>query len=202
MTNGLLSRNLISAKMNNLFYMLLPFALMVIGCQNSLKDVERISSRKLVTQIDVSTGVQIIYSDSAIVKAKIITPELIHYKTNQPYYEMKKGMKAIFFDQQQQETSNIISDYALRREHEDIIELRKNVVATNKEGKVFKSDELIWNAKLHRFYTTKLVTILAPNQTTYGTEFWANEDFTYYEIQKSTGNFDVSDKGGSPPPTK
>lgn len=188
--------------MNKLLYILLFFVIVAaIGCQNSLKDVERISSRKLATQTDVSTGVEIIYSDSAVVKAKIITPELIHHKTNQPYYEMKKGMKVIFFDQQQQETSNIISDYALRREHEDIIEFRKNVVATRQDGKVFKSDELFWNAKLRRFYSTKLVTIITPNQTIYGTEFWANEAF-YYEIKQSTGNFDVSDKGGNLPPAK
>ena len=144
--------------------------------------------------VDISTGVEIIYSDSAVVKAKITTPELLHFKTDRPYDEMKKGVKAIFFDQNQQETSNIIADYAIRREHENIVELRKNVVATNKDGKIFKSDELIWDNNQHRFYSTKLVTIITPNQTVYGTEFWANDKFTYYEIKQSTGNFDVSNK--------
>ena len=62
------------------------------------------------------------------------------------------------------------------------------------ESKIFKSDELIWDNNQHRFYSTKLVTIITPNQTVYGTEFWANDKFTYYEIKQSTGNFDVSNK--------
>ena len=103
-------------------------------------------------------------------------------------------LRPFFFDENQQETSNIIADYAIRHEHENIVELRKNVVATNKDGKIFKSDELIWDNNQRRFYSNKLVTIITPNQTVYGTEFWANDKFTYYEIKQSTGDFDVSNK--------
>ena len=163
------------------------------GCVNDLRDVEKIASNKSIPTADISTGVEIIYSDSAVVKAKITTPELLHFKTDRPYDEMKKGVKAIFFDQNQQETSNIVADYAIRRE-QNIVELRKNVVATNKDGKIFKSDELIWDKNRRRFYSNKLVTIITPNQTVYGTEFWANDKFTYYEIKQSTGNFYVSNK--------
>ena len=127
------------------------------GCVNNLRDVERISSDQSTQLVDISTGVEIIYSDSAIVKAKITAPQLLHFKTAKPYDEMKKGVKAIFFDEHQQETSNIVADYAIRREGENIIELRKNVIATNKEGKIFKSDELIWDNNRHRFYSNKLM---------------------------------------------
>ncbi|MFN8406449.1 MAG: LPS export ABC transporter periplasmic protein LptC [Sphingobacteriaceae bacterium] len=182
----------------HILYCLLAVGIFVYtSCENNLREVEKVSSHKLATQIDTSKGVEIIYSDSAIVKAKIIAPELLHFKTDQPYYEMKKGVKAIFFDKDQLETSNVVADYAMSREHEDIIELRNNVVATNKEGRIFKSDELIWNSKQRRFYSTKLVTIITPSQTIHGTEFWANEGFTYYEIKQSTGDFDVSNKEGS-----
>lgn len=177
------------------FLLLLVGTFAHTGCVNNLHDVEKISSsNNSIPTIDISTGVEIIYSDSAVVKAKITTPQLFHFKTDKPYDEMKKGVKIIFFDENQQETSNIIADYAIRRGHENIVELRNNVVATNKEGKIFKSDELIWDNNRHRFYSNKLVTIITPNQTVYGTEFWANDKFSYYEIKQSTGNFDVSNK--------
>lgn len=199
MTSGSLNLSLTNPmfKLHHISYCLLLGAgtFTHTGCVNDLRDVEKISSsNNSIPTVDISTGVEIIYSDSAVVKAKITTPELLHFKTDKPYDEMKKGVKAIFFDENQQETSNIIADYAIRRGHENIIELRKNVVATNKDGKIFKSDELIWDNNQHRFYSNKLVTIITPNQTVYGTEFWANDKFTYYEIKQSTGDFDVSNK--------
>ena len=74
------------------------------------------------------------------------------------------------------------------------MELRNNVVVTNREGKTFKSDELIWDENTRRFYSNKTVAIVTPSQTIYGTRFWANEDFSYYEIEQSTGNFNIDQK--------
>ncbi|TZF86552.1 LPS export ABC transporter periplasmic protein LptC (plasmid) [Pedobacter sp. BS3] len=145
--------------------------------------------------MDRSTDVEIIYSDSAVVKAKLITPVLLHYKgVNKPYYEMPKGVKVIFFDENHQEESNIVADYAISRETEKLVELRKNVVATNREGSTFKSDELFWDETKRRFYSNKTVTITSPNQTIYGTSFWANENFSYYEIKQSTGTLNVPEQ--------
>lgn len=172
------------------------FALLVVfgsSCENDLKDVERISSKSVTLPVDKSYGVQIIYSDSAVVKGKLITPELLHYKTSRPYYEMPKGVTIIMYDKNRHQTSNVKADYAIRRENEKIVELRKNVVAVNEDGKTFRSDELIWDENLRRFYSNKLVSITTKSQTIYGTSFWSNESFTYYEIKQSTGNFDVPD---------
>lgn len=169
---------------------------MLMACENDLKDVEQISSKKLAVPVDVSTGVEIIYSDSAHVKARILTPELRHYKTDNPYYEMKKGVTIIFLDGQQHETSRVTADYALRRENEKRVELRRNVVAVNNKGETFKSEELIWDENQRRFTSGKLVSVTSQGNTLYGTSFWANEDFTYYEISQSTGDLSLTEKHG------
>lgn len=186
-----------------LFFKKSLIGVMVIGlpglfasCENDLKDVERIASKALSIPVDRSYGVEILYSDSAIVKGKLITPELLHFKTQNPYYEMPKGVTIILFDENQKESSRVTSDYAIQRENERRVELRKNVVAVNKEGKTFTSDELIWDETSRRFSSNKLVSIITKSQTIYGTGFWANEDFTYYEIDQSTGNFDVPKNAG------
>lgn len=61
--------------------------------------MEKISAKKLIVPVDKSTGVEIIYSDSAHVKAKLITPELLSFKTEKPYIEMRKGVTVIFLIQ-------------------------------------------------------------------------------------------------------
>lgn len=166
------------------------------ACENDLRDVEQISAKKTAIAVDKSIGVEIIYSDSALVRAKLITPELLSYKTEKPYVEMKKGVLVIFYDPNQQETSRIKSDYAIRRESENIVELKKNVVATNIKGETFKSDELIWDETKKRFYSNRLVTITSGENILHGTSFWSNEDFSYYEIVQSTGDLKLTEKQG------
>ncbi len=166
------------------------------SCENDLKDVEKISAKKLAVPVDRSTGVTIIYSDSAIVKAKLITPELLNYKTDKPYLEMKKGVTVIFYDHAQQEVSKVTSDYAIRRERENMVELKRNVVATNKKGETFKSEELIWDETKKRFYSNRLVSITSKDNVLYGTSFWANQDFSYYEIVQSTGDLTLTGDQG------
>ena len=171
-------------------------AILFSACENNLKKVEQISAKKLIVPVDKSTGVEIIYSDSARVRAKLITPELLNFKTEKPYIEMKKGVTVIFYDQNQQETSRLKADYAIRRERENIVELKRNVVASNIKGETFKSDELYWDENKRRFYSNKLVSITSKENVLYGTSFWANEDFSYYEIVQSTGDLRLTGEQG------
>lgn len=164
------------------------------ACENDLRDVEKIASVKLAVPVDKSTGVVIIYSDSAKVKGKMITPELLHFQTDKPYLEMNKGVTIIFYDENQQETSTVKSDYAIRRENEKIVELKRNVVATNQRGETFKSEELIWDEAKNRFYSDRLVSINTNGNVLFGTGFWANGDFSYYEVDQLTGDLNLAEK--------
>jgi LPS export ABC transporter protein LptC len=167
-----------------------------VACENDLRDVEEVSSKKVSLPVDKSTGVEIIYSDSAKVKAKLITPELLHYKTQNPYYEMKRGVTILFYNAALKENSRVIADEGIRRENEKRVELRHNVVATNERGEVFKSDELIWDEAKKKFTSSKMVSVTSDGNTIYGTSFWANENFSYYEITQSTGDLSLTDKQG------
>lgn len=170
--------------------------ILLFACENDLRKVEQISAKKMLVPVDKSTGVEIIYSDSAIVKAKLITPELLNFKTDKPYIEMNKGVTVIFYDRYQQESSRVRADYAIRRERENIVELKRNVVATNVKGETFKSEELIWDETKKRFYSNRLVSITSNQNILYGTSFWANEDFSYYEIVQSTGDLRLTGEQG------
>lgn len=194
MIGGSLNRNTTRCSAGRILkaFSLLFMLALSSSCENDLKDVEKIAAGTVAIPVDTSTGVEIIYSDSAKVQAKLITPELLHYKTAKPYYEMKKGVTVIMYDDMLNETTRITSDYAIQRENEKIVELRKNVVVTNEKGETFKSEELIWDQNTRRCYSNQLVTIITSSQTIHGTSFWAKEDFSYYEITQSTGNFDVS----------
>ncbi|WP_353136343.1 LPS export ABC transporter periplasmic protein LptC [Pseudopedobacter sp.] len=165
-----------------------------------LKKVEQINLQSEI-QVDTTKGAEIVYSDSAKVKAKLKAPVLLYFKAKNPYYEMPEGIDVVFYDDNLKPSSTVVSDYALRKENEKTVELRKNVVAKNAEGKTFKSEELIWDENTKKFYSNTLVTIVTDQATISGTSFWALEDFSYYEIKQGAGpiqfNTDIDSAGGN-----
>ncbi len=173
--------------------------LFLASCENDLRDVERVSSKAVSIPVDRSQQVEITLSDSAIVKGRMLAPVLNHYKTKKPYFEMPNGVTLILLDTTGKEKSRVTADHGMYYELTKQAVLRKNVVAISKEGsKTFKSEELIYDETKKKFSSSKLVSIVTPSQTIYGTSFWADESFNRYEIQQSNGNFDVPQNSGLP----
>src|ERR1700759_1918054 len=106
------------------------------SCENSLNDIKKIASKEEDKPISRSTGVDVIYSDSAKVKLHVTGPLMIDYSDNtpKPYKEFPKGVKIVFYDDNLKESGNVVSDYAIQREKENIIEFRRHVVATSAKG--------------------------------------------------------------------
>ncbi len=165
------------------------------ACENDMSRVKEIELKQK-GEVEITKQAEIIYSDSAKVKAKLKAPILYNHKTSNPYYEMPKGIEVVFYDKDLKQTSKVTSDYAIRKENQKIVELKKNVVAVNAEGRTFKSDELIWDANLKRFYSNKVVTITTDKATISGTSFWATEDFSYYEIKQGAGPIQFNENIG------
>jgi LPS export ABC transporter protein LptC len=167
--------------------------LLFASCENDLKDVERISANKVSVPVDKSTDVTAIYSDSAVVKGKLITPLLNQYKTKN-YSEMPKGLTLIFYDKDLVESTRITADYGIRYENEKRVELRKNVVVTTSKGDVYKSEELIWDEAKHEVYSNQLIHVTRLDGTdVIGSSFRSDENFNNPIIENmhgpiSTGN--------------
>lgn len=184
--------------LKRVFYLIFSFLSIAIlaGCENDLSSVRAIELRQQ-GEVEFTQQAEIIYSDSAKVKAKLKAPELYNHKTKDPYYEMPKGIEVVFFDEFQKQSSKVTSDYAIRKENQRTIELRNNVIAVNNKGETFRSEELIWDENLKRFYSNKVVNISTNKATISGTSFWATEDFSYYEIVQGAGPIQFNeDLGG------
>ena len=77
------SNNIMYSRAKNWLFLNLPalFICMLIlsSCENSLNDIKKIASEEGNKPISVSTDVDIIYSESAKVKARLTTPKMIEY---------------------------------------------------------------------------------------------------------------------------
>jgi LPS export ABC transporter protein LptC len=168
---------------------------LIMGCENDLKDIQKISASEVNKPIERYTDVDVIYSDSAKVKAHMTAPLMLNYKVKKPYTEMPKGVKVTFYDNNLNVSSNIVADYAIRREQEKVIELRKNVVGTNIKGDTFTSDELIWDENTRQIHSSKQVHVkMADGSITDGTSFTSDENFDHWTLTQGTGIIHVNNQ--------
>ena len=164
----------------------------LIGCKSDIDELKAVKLQRKIT-VEKTIEAEMIYSDSAKVKAKLNAPILLNNKTDSPYYEMPKGMQVVFFDDALKQSSKVTSDYAITKDNQKIMELRNNVVAVNNKGETFKSEELIWDQNKRIFFSNKVVDISTNSAQISGTKFWAKEDFSYYEIKQGAGPLTFKD---------
>jgi len=183
-----------------LFYKCLPalflYMLTLSACENSLDDIKKISSKEEDKPFSTSHDVEVIYSDSAKVKARMTTPLMIELDDpKNSYHEMPKGVKVVFYEDDMTVKGTITSDYAIQKDRENIIDFKKNVVVTNAQGQTFKSDELIDDVGNKKFYTDKPVEINMGNGSEMqGVGARCNASMYPWTIDRSTGTFPVDQK--------
>jgi len=180
----------------NLFLpVIIAGAALLTGCENDLKDIQKISAAEVNKPIEKYTDVDVIYSDSAKVKAHMTAPLMINYKVKKPYTEMPKGVKVIFYDNDLQEKTTIKADMGVYHEQEKLIELHKNVVGTNAKGDTFSSDELIWDQATKQIHSNQLVHVkMADGSMTDGTSFVSDENFNHWTMTQASGIFHVNNQ--------
>lgn len=166
---------------------------LLTGCENDLKDIQKISAAEVNKPIEKYTGVDVIYSDSAKVKAHMTAPVMINYKVKDPYTEMPNGVKVIFYDNDLNESSTIRADQGVYREKDKMIELHKNVVGTNAKGDTFSSEELIWDQNTKQIHSNQPVHVkLADGSITDGTSFVSDENFNHWTMEQGKGIIHVN----------
>ena len=155
---------------------------------DDLKNATAISSKKIALTKDRSYGVEVIYSDSALVKAKGYAPiyDKVTPTQGAKYNEMPEGVKIEFFDAYLQVTGTITSNYAINNETDQITIFRKNVVVVN-DQMTFTTEELTWDEKKKLYYSPN-GTVVAKDGTVFtGAQFSAPQDFSTYTIVKGAG---------------
>ena len=166
---------------------------LLTGCENDLKDIQKISAAEVNKPIEKYTDVDVIYSDSAKVKAHMTAPVMINYKVKNPYTEMPKGVKVIFYDNELKDSSTIRADQGVYREKEKLIELHKNVVGTNAKGDTFSSEELIWDQNTKQIHSNQPVHVkFADGGFQDGTSFVSDDNFNHWNLVQGKGIINVN----------
>lgn len=178
------------------------------ACKNDVAEVNSITAAtEKAKPIETSINIELLYSDSARVRSRLKAPLVEHYLGKKPYYEMKKGMDVVFYNQFGKEENKLTANYGIGYDNENgqnqgaanqgkmnIMEAKGNVVVLNEKGDKLNTEHLTWNSVTKKIYTDEFVKITTKDEVIWGDGLEAEEDFSEYEIKHVKGTIALKDE--------
>lgn len=170
------------------------------GCSGKNSNTLDSTSKRDTLPSMNSLGVTTLISDSGITRYKIVTEEwTIHDKKNPPYWAFEKGVYLEKFDTLFHIDASIKADTAYYYEKKKLWELKGNVQILSQRGDKFETQQLYWDEKKQKVYSSQFIRIEQEDKMITGYGFESNQELTDYEIKNTTGIFTVEDTAPNNP---
>jgi LPS export ABC transporter protein LptC len=163
------------------------------SCSKDLEKINIYNDSELLP-VESSTSIEIIQSDSAKIKLKIIAPKLNRFVNDSTYLEFPEGIKMYFYNQRGEVESQIQSNYALNYEKSKLLILKNDVAIINKNGEKLNGEHLIFDNTKQSLFTEEFVKITTADEIIFGDGLQANQDFTKYKIKNIKGTIQIKDE--------
>lgn len=178
---------------NNLWVLLLV-SVTLFSCENKTSDIEDLLAKMEVGK-EFAEDVEILYSDSAIIRAKIVAPIMVmDLDRTSESQEFPEGVVVDFYDDFQQVSSTLSGLYAIRFIRKGQVIIRDSVVWESAFGEKLETQELIWDEKAEKIYSDKFVVISRPSEIIYGHGFEAGQDFNNARIKAVEGRITLDNE--------
>lgn len=146
------------------------------------------------TKYEVADSVEILYSDSAIVRVRITAPLLYNYSGDKnPRREFPKGILVEFFDETKQIQSRLTAKKAIQYDKTNKFVVEDSVVIRSAKNELMETEGLTWDESTQRIFTDRFITITTETEKINGYGFESDYDFQNWELKKVTGRIQ-SDK--------
>ncbi|MCB0634214.1 MAG: LPS export ABC transporter periplasmic protein LptC [Saprospiraceae bacterium] len=174
------------------FGLLLGFFLLS-ACENDPSDVAALLAT-LNPEVEQATEVEILYSDSSLIKVRIQGPTMLTYlDRNDQRQEFPDGVRVEFFSPEGDITSVLTAKYGVRIDSKNQIIVRDSVVWQSVEQEKLETEELIWDERAEKVFTQKFVVITRPDEIITGHGFESDQNFENARINAVDGRIKISD---------
>ena len=104
------------------------------------------------------------YYSSHKMKVTVTAPQADDYEQGDlaSYMEFPKGVDVIFFDEEMNQKSRLVADYAIYYKKKRLYEARRNVVVTNDDGTTLKTEQLFCDENKQKIFSVKRVSVVQP----------------------------------------
>lgn len=169
--------------------------LLSLSCRNKIEDVQALNYRDTFP-LESARDVEMIYSDSAEIKALMRSPLANRYGGEDPYLIMPEGIVVYFYDSAMQVKTKMSAGYAIKHEKSALMEARHDVVVINSLGEKLNTEHLVWDQSRRIIFSDVFVKITRKDEVVYGQGLEADESFDKWVIKKPKGTFyiNVSDQ--------
>ncbi len=170
---------------------LVAICCMVLACEDTNKE-----TRQVITQDDVAMevakDVEILYSDSAVVRVRVTGPVLHNFNDREnARQEFPAGIRIDFLESDLSVRSTLTAKKAVRQQEKGLITARDSVVFATVKQEKLETEELIWDEKSGKVRTDKFVKVTKPGEVIYGFGLEAEQDFSYWKILVPKGRIKV-----------
>lgn len=175
--------------MKTIPYFFIVFLLVLLGaCEEKISKINPETQISYNPKVDKARDVETIYSSEGEVKVKVTAPLLVTFNdAKEPTTEFSEGLKVVFYDANLKERSQLTAKYAIRYEKTAKVFIRDSVRIINPNQELIESEELIWDEKKQEITSDKKIKITTEDREITGYGFWANQDFSVYEIDSISG---------------
>jgi len=188
MTNFLLRHKLFNS------ISLLLLSALFLSCETNRDKVLSIG-KKTITPSQTGKNIDMLYSDSTILKIKLKAPQMLMYDkgVKEPLTILPKGVVVIFYDRSEKESTTLKGNYAIRYEKSQRMEIRYNVEVVNEKGEKLNTERLVWDENKKKITSNAFVKITTAKEVITGNGLEANQDFTKYEIKNIIATIRLDD---------
>ena len=167
-------------------------AIMLLACKNDIKEVNALAEREKRPDM-TGENLELIYSDSARIKYRVLAPEYIKVnREKEKYEEFPKGIHVLSYDPAGKMIGSIKGKYAKKLEDEMLWEARNEVVIINAEGKKLETELLYWDMKKELIYSDRYVKLSADGQIIEGNNgFHSDQNLNHPVFENISGSIEV-----------
>ena len=167
-------------------------AIMLLACKNDIKEVNALAEREKRPDM-TGENLELVYSDSARIKYRVLAPEYIKVnREKEKYEEFPKGIHVLSYDPAGKMIGSIKAKYAKKLEDEMLWEARNEVVIINAEGKKLETELLYWDMKKELIYSDRYVKLSADGQISEGNNgFHSDQNLNHPVFENISGSIEV-----------
>ena len=167
--------------------MAITIVITLFACEGNYQNIQRLNLKDN-SPIAEGRNIDVKYTDSGKVVTNLLAPLLLDYsKMEFPYQEFPNGVEVWFWNEEN-EKSTVISDYAVRYHQTGIVDLRNNVVLVTSDSVVLEAEQLYWDQVNKWVFTDQPYRIkFKDGSFNQGARFDSNEDFTIFLSRQNDG---------------
>ena len=155
-------------------------AIMLLACKNDIKEVNALAEREKRPDM-TGENLELVYSDSARIKYRVLAPEYIKVnREKEKYEEFPKGIHVLSYDPAGKMIGSIKAKYAKKLEDEMLWE------------KKLETELLYWDMKKELIYSDRYVKLSADGQIIEGNNgFHSDQNLNHPVFENISGSIEV-----------